>query len=171
MTGGRRCREGRNFTLPAGGCATRARSCVASNRHPPSPSFRQVSWDPREEKTPPCGLGKPAGSAASSACSFGVSSTKSTLRVLATAPRGASWKLTARDPPPSPRSQGCGDSRPGQGGAVGRRGGGAPSVQVTRPPCRSLAGRDRLVGTRSGGRRRVRAGVCIAGGVPLSSGA
>lgn len=45
--------------------------------------------------------------------------TESTLRVLATAPRGASCQLTARDPPPSPGSQGCGDPRPGRGGVVG----------------------------------------------------
>lgn len=38
VTGGRRCREGRDFTLPAGSCATRARSCVASNRHPLAPA-------------------------------------------------------------------------------------------------------------------------------------
>lgn len=84
VTGGRRCRGGRDFTLPAGSCATRARSCVASNRHPLAPAGGQVSEDPREEKkTPPCGLEKPAVLAArvpaSSACSFGVSSVRNPL--------------------------------------------------------------------------------------------
>lgn len=60
------------------------RPVVRREQPPPArPGLRQVSGDPREEETPPCGLGKPAVLAArvpaSSACSFGVSSVRNPL--------------------------------------------------------------------------------------------
>lgn len=107
MTGGRRCRPGRNFTLLGRRHAASAQPLVPGSRHPLAPALgRSLLGSPRERKRLPldwknlqrrqfvCPLLSQQPLASPIA--------KSTLRVLAAAPRGSGWKLTEHDPPPKP---------------------------------------------------------------------
>lgn len=136
MTGGRRCLQGRNFRLP--GPQLRHLRLVARRGPPPPacPSFRQVSLGtPRERKHLPLDwknlqrrlFACPTRSARSPGR---LQCTKSTLRVLVAAPKGASWKLTKHDlsPEPGPRVAGG----PGAGAGSARSGGRLPRESPVR---------------------------------------
>nr|XP_033694605.1 uncharacterized protein LOC117307929 [Tursiops truncatus] len=148
------------------------RRSSGGGRHPLAPALgRSLLGTPRERKRLPLdwkNLQRRLFACPCSASSpWRLQCAKSTLRVLAAAPRGSSWKLSEHDPPPQTGAS----SGPGARGRAGAaRSGGFSCPRVPRPPRRSLAGLDRIVGTKRGGRTRFCTGVRGAGGVPLSSG-
>ena len=143
--GGRRCRPGRNFTLQGRRLAASARSLVPGSLHPLAPALGRSLRVPAGEETPPPGLEKPAASAVRvpllSQQPRASPIARSTLRVLAAAPRGSGWKLTEHDPPPKP------GRRVARGPAArrGRRGLVASPPPESPPaapePCRVRSGR------------------------------
>lgn len=123
MTGGRRCRERRHFTLPAGGCATGARSCVASNRHPLAPALGKslgtrgrkkhllVDWENLRCWLLACPLPPPAASASPV---YGIHSPG-----FGDSSEGSELQTDSPRPSPEPGIPGVRGPAAGPGGAVG----------------------------------------------------
>nr|KAF6429648.1 hypothetical protein HJG59_009010 [Molossus molossus] len=150
MTGGRRCREGRNLTLPASSCATWASSCVGSSSHLLAPALGKsllgtrgrkkkhllVDWKNLQRRLFARPLAQPAASV-SPVCEihspgFGDSSKGSELETDRTRPSPQARYLSG---------QGTRDrARTEQSGGI--------TPLVTRPPRWSLGGLGRFVGRR-----------------------
>ncbi|XP_036080406.1 uncharacterized protein LOC107519645 isoform X2 [Rousettus aegyptiacus] len=149
MTGGHRCRQGRNLTSPAGSCATGASWRVGRSLHPFGPALGKSLLGTRGKGNTSPWTGK--------TCSVGCSRAHSLSRQPRASPvcqihspgfgnssKGSELETDRTQPSPQAPDPSSRGPRPRRGGTVWW-----PCISESRPPC--LAGLGRLVGTRRGG--------------------